>query len=81
MDDTIEIQYEADDGYVGKSRPQSFTFFLSDLEYCDTVEEAMKIIDDATQEDFEQKISWYIRNHDEIESKVMTHLQSRKDDE
>jgi hypothetical protein len=81
MDETIEIKYEVEDGYVGKSRPQGFTFDLFDIIYCDSVYEAMVQIEAAVEEDFRNRITWFIKNYHEVESKVEEYLKSvRKED-
>jgi hypothetical protein len=80
MDETIEIKYEAEDGYVGKSRPQGFSFDLEDIEYCDSIYEAMVEIERAVEEDFQRKIRWTITNYDDVEDKVTEYLKNRKED-
>lgn len=61
----MRVTWEVEDGYVGKSSPQ-FTeipdedFEDFDGEICENKEERQEIIDNAVQNDFDQKISWAI---------------------
>jgi hypothetical protein len=78
MNGTIEITYQVEDGYVGKSRPQGYQLDISGLEFCDSINEAMQYVDEATQEDFENRISWTYSNYDEIVEDVTAYLNSKK---
>jgi len=60
----MEISWEVEDGYVGKSRPQHTIIDDGDLSECETVDEAMQMINDSIQEDFDSNITWCFRNHD-----------------
>jgi len=64
----MEITYEVDDGYVGKSRPLSFEIDDDDLvEFADGgIDTAEQFISDAVQEDFEQRVSWTFRDYDSM---------------
>lgn len=53
----MKVCWEAEDGYVGGSRPQSFIIDDSDLEGLSS-EEIDEYVNDSIQDDFEQKISW-----------------------
>lgn len=64
--DKFQVCYEIEDGYVGKSRPQHFNFYASDLEDDFEEENIEMILEECTQTDFENKISWYITNKDEF---------------
>lgn len=67
MSDMIEVRWEIEDGYVGKARPQSFKIDMDDMvRSCETAEEAARYIDDALQQDFEDKISWYSKNKQDV---------------
>lgn len=52
------VYWEVEDGYVGKSRPQSTEISDEDLDACETEEERERLIEDCIQEDFEQMITW-----------------------
>lgn len=52
----MKIKWQVEDGYVGKSRPQKTEIDDSELADCETWSEAEKLISDAIQEDFSQKI-------------------------
>ena len=55
----MRVLWEVDDGYAGKSRPQTTIIDDNDLEACETDEERELLINQEIQFDFEQKISWY----------------------
>ncbi len=58
------VHWEVEDGYVGKSRPQSTEISDEDLDACETAEERERLIEDCIQEDFEQNITWAIVSMD-----------------
>lgn len=68
----IEITWEVDDGYAGKSRPQRSVFNTKD--YYDTDEEWIDLsedekeeqIDDFIQREFESRISWIKKRTKEL---------------
>lgn len=75
----MKIEWEADDGYAGGSRPQSFEIDNEEIkENCDSLEEALKYIEEETQMDFDNKVTWYFNNLDEIKEKVISIIQARK---
>jgi len=76
----MKIDWYVDDGYVGKSRPQKTEVDESDIENCDNIEEAMQIIDDSIQEDYDQKISWFMNNREKIQEEVQKILDNKEDD-
>jgi hypothetical protein len=64
----IKVKWEVSDGYAGKGRPQETIF--KPYDYVDedfwkqaTREEKIKIIEEAVQEDFENKISFSIDDY------------------
>lgn len=59
----MRIQWEVDDGYVGKSAPQYTIIYDEDLEGM-TPEEIHEEIEEAVHEDFRQKISYHIKRVD-----------------
>ncbi len=66
----MEIQYEVEDGYAGGSRPRSFRIDDSEIEACDSVEDALEQIELYTQDDFADKISWYYSRYDSMVEQV-----------
>jgi hypothetical protein len=67
MTSKFNVRWECEDGYVGKSRPQTCTIDIDDMaESCTTEDEAAKYLQAEVQTDFENKISTTIRNHDEV---------------
>lgn len=53
----MTFQWEVRDGYGGKSRPQYTTVDDSELLECDTIDEALQVIEDAIRDDFDQSIA------------------------
>lgn len=55
----MEITWQVEDGYAGKSRPQHTKIDDQEIEECETKEEFENLITDSIQEDFELKITYY----------------------
>jgi hypothetical protein len=66
----MRIDWEVDDGYAGPSRPQSSNIDDDEILEYDTLEEAMRFVNDCIQEDFET-----------IEEKVKKLLEERDKDD
>lgn len=60
----MEITWEVEDWYCGKSRPHHTTIPDEEFEDCETEEEREQLIEDWIQEEFKQKISWIITRRD-----------------
>jgi len=56
----MKITWEVDDGYCGKSRPQTTEIDDEELAEYETEEEKEKFIEECIQQDFEQRITWHI---------------------
>ena len=54
----MQVQWQVEDGYVGKSRPQTTNVDDDELLECATEEEREALINEYIQNDFEQSISW-----------------------
>jgi hypothetical protein len=54
------VIWEVDDGYAGKSRPHILYIDDEDLEDL-TADERDVYIYEAVQDDFESKVTWYIK--------------------
>lgn len=54
------VTWEVEDGYVGKSAPHKTEIPDFVLDACENDQEKQTVIDEYVQEDFNQKISWYI---------------------
>lgn len=54
---TMEIQWRVEDGYAGGARPQGTEVDDEDILDCETVEEAVAMIEECVQEDFGNKVS------------------------
>jgi glutamate synthase domain-containing protein 3 len=74
----IKIRWQVDDGYAGGSRPQSTEIDKSELEQCDTFEEAKELIENAVQEDYENKVSWSYGDWNGIEETINEVLSKKK---
>ena len=53
----MTFQWEVRDGYFGKSRPQYTEVDESELLECDTIDEALQVIEDAIRSDFENSVA------------------------
>ena len=66
----MNITWEVEDGYVGKSRPQYTEISDDEIAMCDTVEEAMDLIDELVHDDFESSITWAFSYWDRVQQEV-----------
>lgn len=67
----MEITWEVEDGYVGKSRPQYTEIYDDDIRECESIKEAVELIEEAVQEDFESKITWgFVDSEISIEEEI-----------
>ena len=53
----MEVTYEAEDGYVGGSRPKYVDINDEEIKDCESDDEAMRLVEDAIQEHFEQNVA------------------------
>lgn len=56
----MKVIWEVEDGYVGKSRPQTTIIPDGELDYAESEDEKKQIIEDYVQDDFDINISWAI---------------------
>lgn len=70
MKDKIKITWEADDGYAGGSAPQHVSIPVEEITECENEEEAMRVVRDAIQYDFETKVC---ATYDEDEIRAIIH--------
>ncbi len=75
----MEIAWEVEDGYVGKSRPQHATVEDDEISECDTVEEAMELVSNSVQEAFENNITWCFTNHDKVKKEIESIITNKKE--
>jgi len=73
----MEISWEVEDGYVGGSRPQSFLIDDDEIQECETEQDALKLIEEYTQDDFESKITWCYRNFSSMEDEIRNLLEGK----
>jgi len=77
----MKVTWEVDDGYVGGSRPHTTNIDELDIEDCEDIDEAMEMVRDMIQEDYDQKINWFITKEEEIKNKIADILENKKDEE
>lgn len=65
-DDYFVVEWEVEDGYVGKSRPHSFKFYSSWLHEEMTEDEIQDELLNETEQHFNNMVSFYIKNKDEF---------------
>lgn len=56
----MKVIWEVEDGYVGKSRPQTTIVPDDELAECVSEEKRQKLIEAYVDEDFRNKITWAI---------------------
>ena len=56
----MRVNWEVNDGYCGKGRPQFVEIDDSEFDDCETDAERQKIIEEYVQDDFNSTISWEI---------------------
>jgi hypothetical protein len=61
----MRVNWEVEDGYVGKSRPQETIVPDDELASCETEEEKQELIEDYVQADYDNNISWCIMGTEE----------------
>ncbi len=66
MSEKFEASYEIEDGYAGRSRPQSFCIDPQDIMEDMDEEDLREMYRDMVQEDFQQKIAPFGTNEDEF---------------
>lgn len=70
MSRKIKVKWQASDGYVGGSRPQSFKVDPEDYKGM-TASEIRDAIYEVAQEDFEQKVSWELDDQQGVILEIM----------
>jgi hypothetical protein len=73
----MEIEWGVEDGFAGGDRPHSSEIDDADIEECGSLEEAMEMLDEYMQTEFEQAISWYYKDIDSVTSQVENILKNR----
>ena len=64
----MKVTWEVEDGYAGDARPQTTEIPDYEIESCDSLEEAMKLVYEYVQEDFESNISAGLRDGPTVEA-------------
>lgn len=55
--DRVELTWEVDDGYAGPSAPQHTSLYLSEIESCETLDEAVSVAEQSIRDDFPNHVS------------------------
>jgi hypothetical protein len=74
----VTVNWEVEDGYMGKSRPQSFDMDLEDFEGCEDHDDYEKALDVAVQEEFNNNISWFAANYNDVIERAKRHNAEKK---
>ncbi len=72
--------YQADDGYCGGSRPQSFKISRDEIEDDMTRDDLTEMFEDMVQDDFEQKVRPSEGNYEEFIEWALEIIENREDD-
>lgn len=64
MSNKFTVTWEAEDGYVGRSRPHSLPIY-DDLCGDETDDDLENMLFEAVDEHFQQTVSYFIKNKDE----------------
>lgn len=67
----IKVRWEVEDGYAGGSRPQIFTIDPDDFDDDADEREISERLMEIVQDEFEQRISWFMKNESEVIAAVM----------
>lgn len=77
MSKYLHIRWEVDDGYAGGSAPQHLQVPVSEILECDSVDDAMEIVEVMVQDDFANKVSWHYINPDELRIEIAELLKDK----
>ena len=78
MSEYIDVRWEVDDGYVGKTRSQRTRIYLEDLAPLDTEAEVMDHVEEAIREDLMNRIIYSFVD-DSIDDKIINAWRALKD--
>ena len=67
----IKVRWEVDDGYAGGSRPQMCAVELDDFQHCDDESAVRDQLSEIIQDEFTNRISWFMKNEDEVVALIM----------
>ena len=76
----MEVRWQAEDGYCGGSRPQYVTIYESDIEDDMTDDDLERLLDDVVQDDFNQKVSYCIKNREQVLKQMREYRDSLKNE-
>jgi archaellum component FlaG (FlaF/FlaG flagellin family) len=76
----MKITWEVDDGYAGGSAPHTTNVDDEEIKDCGDIDEAMELIDDVIQSDYDSTITWYIKNRGKIIDEVNKILEEKEDE-
>ncbi len=80
MNDEIQVNWEVEDGYVGKSRPRMTNIYPEDFDPDMTELEIEHLVWDIVDSDFRETIAVDINNMDEVVEQVQAALAQKDSD-
>jgi hypothetical protein len=81
VQDHIDVGWVVEDGYAGPEAPQTTKINLSDFEKDMDAEEVYRVLGEFVQEDFEQKITFDIKDREGVVQQILDYLTSLPDEE
>lgn len=67
MSNKIKVRWEIEDGYMGGSRPQSFSIDLGEMvDSCQDEDEARRYLEEELDSALQERVSWVCPNFDEV---------------
>lgn len=74
--DIMEVQYKIGDGFI---RNGYHTVEVDDeeIEDCETIDDALEVVDQAIEDDFRNKVLPYINDEDSVKEKIREILYSK----
>ncbi len=66
----MEVTWEVEDGFAGKSRPQTTEVPDAEIAECETVDEAMDLIEEYCRDDFQNRVAHSLCNFDSVKSEL-----------
>jgi hypothetical protein len=74
----FKVSWEAQDGYVGGSRPQSFSVDIDEFDSSQTLDDITRQLTDDIDNDFEEKVYWHSDNYEQVAQEIFDALQSEE---
>lgn len=75
---TFQVNWESEDGYVTGARPQYCSIGEDDIKDDMTDEEIEQVLEDIVQQDFDEKVSFHVKNRGKFISWAKGVVEERK---